>query len=265
MFHKIKGNKNLKFASIIIGAFIIILLVGLIVKSVLGDRAQLGDTISIEYSLYLENGSLMDTNVKSVADKYSIDTQHYEPLTFILGSGQIIKGLDDALINSKAGDKLKVSIKPEEGYGKYDYSLVQKGMPRTVDVGLYSDIPTDKFQEIFGEDPVVGKVIKNDNLPWAFSIIKIEENIVKVKSLVEKDNKVKVQGYDYVVQDINNENITLYSLLKIGDKLTLNTPYGAVPGVIISMNDTSFDIDTNHPLADKVLVFDVEVLEVKKK
>ena len=43
------------------------------------------------------------------------------------------------------------------------------------------------------------------------------------KSLVEKDNKVKVQGYDYVVQDINNENITLYSLLKIGDKLTLNT------------------------------------------
>ena len=66
---------------------------------------------------------------------------------------------------------------------------------------------------------VVGKVIKMI-IFQAFSKLRLK---YWRKSLVEKDNKVKVQGYDYVVQDINNENITLYSLLKIGDKLTLNT------------------------------------------
>ena len=146
MFHKLKSNKNLKFVSIIIGVFIVILLAGLIVKNVLGDKAQIGDIISIEYSLYLENGSLMDTNVKSIADKYNIDTQHYDPLIFALGSGEIISGLDKALVNSKKGDNLHVVINPEDGYGIYDPSLIQNGIPRFVEVPLYSKIPKDKFR-----------------------------------------------------------------------------------------------------------------------
>jgi len=264
MFHKLKSNKNLKFVSIIIGVFIVILLAGLIVKNVLGDKAQIGDTISIEYSLYLENGSLMDTNVKSIADKYNIDTQHYDPLIFALGSGEIISGLDKALVNSKKGDNLHVVINPEDGYGIYDPSLIQNGIPRFVEVPLYSKIPKDKFAEIFSSEPVIGKEINNPNMPWGFSITKIEDDIITIKSIVEKDEKVQVQGYDYLVKEINNENITLYSLLNAGDKISLNSGYGAIYGVIVSMNETSFDIDTNHPLADKVLIFDVKVLDIKK-
>ena len=40
-----------------------------------------------------------------------------DPLPFLQGHGNIIPGLESALEGSKVGDKLEVSIKPEEGYG----------------------------------------------------------------------------------------------------------------------------------------------------
>ena len=40
-----------------------------------------------------------------------------DPLPFLQGHGNIIPGLESAIEGSKVGDKLDVSIEPEEGYG----------------------------------------------------------------------------------------------------------------------------------------------------
>lgn len=64
-----------------------------------------GKTISIEYTLKLEDKTVVDSNVGG------------GPLTFIHGSHQIIPGLEKALEGMKIGDIKEVTVKPEEGYG----------------------------------------------------------------------------------------------------------------------------------------------------
>lgn len=64
-----------------------------------------GSTVSIEYTLTLENKEVIDTNVGG------------EPLTYVQGSSQIIPGLESALTGMKVGDTKQVKVDPEDGYG----------------------------------------------------------------------------------------------------------------------------------------------------
>jgi FKBP-type peptidyl-prolyl cis-trans isomerase SlyD len=64
-----------------------------------------GKQVSIEYTLKLDDKSVIDTNVGS------------EPLTFVQGSHQIIPGLEKELDGMKIGDSKEVSVKPEDAYG----------------------------------------------------------------------------------------------------------------------------------------------------
>lgn len=64
-----------------------------------------GKTVTFEYTLTLENDEVIDTNAGA------------EPLTFTHGSSQIIPGLEDQIMGMKAGDRRKVTVKPEDAYG----------------------------------------------------------------------------------------------------------------------------------------------------
>lgn len=64
-----------------------------------------GKTISLEYTLKLENDAVFDTNVGG------------NPLTFVHGSEQIIPGLEKRLEGMKEGETRNVSVPPEEAYG----------------------------------------------------------------------------------------------------------------------------------------------------
>ena len=66
---------------------------------------QEGKTVAITYTLTLDNGETIDSNVDA------------EPLTFTQGRNQIIPGLEKALAGHAAAETFQVSIQPEEGYG----------------------------------------------------------------------------------------------------------------------------------------------------
>ena len=67
-----------------------------------------GRQVSIEYTLKLEDQTVVDSNVGAA------------PLTYVHGSHQIIPGLEKSLTGMKAGDKKEVTVKPEDGYGPLD-------------------------------------------------------------------------------------------------------------------------------------------------
>jgi FKBP-type peptidyl-prolyl cis-trans isomerase SlyD len=67
-----------------------------------------GKEVSIEYTLKLEDQSVVDTNVGG------------EPLVYVQGSHQIIPGLEKAMEGMKSGENRQITVKPEEGYGKVE-------------------------------------------------------------------------------------------------------------------------------------------------
>lgn len=78
---------------------------------------QEGVLVSIEYTLTDDDGKVLDSNVGK------------EPMTFIHGAGQIVSGLEKELQGMKPGDRKKVRVKPEEGYGVPNRDAFQE-MPR---------------------------------------------------------------------------------------------------------------------------------------
>jgi len=73
-----------------------------------------GKTISMEYTLTLEDKKVLDTNVGG------------EPMNFTQGSHKIIPGLETALEGMKVGESKQVTVEPEVGYGPINPQAVQE-------------------------------------------------------------------------------------------------------------------------------------------
>ncbi len=72
--------------------------------------AKAGDTVSMNYTGRLENGTVFDSNVDP---KFN----HVQPFDFTLGAGQVIAGWDKGIVGMKVGEKKTLTIPPEDGYG----------------------------------------------------------------------------------------------------------------------------------------------------
>ncbi|MFA6048712.1 MAG: peptidylprolyl isomerase [Candidatus Micrarchaeia archaeon] len=78
-----------------------------------------GDSISVDYVGTLEDGTVFDTSVKAVAEKAGLPLRpSYEPLSFAVGAGQMIKGFDAAVVGMKVGEEKTVKIPAKDAYGE---------------------------------------------------------------------------------------------------------------------------------------------------
>lgn len=73
-----------------------------------GITVSSGLQVSIEYTLKLDDKTVLDTNIGS------------EPLTYIQGPLKILPGLEKALDGMRIGESKHVIVKPEDGYGLID-------------------------------------------------------------------------------------------------------------------------------------------------
>ncbi len=64
-----------------------------------------GKKISLEYTVFLADGTQIDSNVGE------------DPLVFTLGSHQVFPALENALMGLKVGDTKQIHLQPEEAYG----------------------------------------------------------------------------------------------------------------------------------------------------
>lgn len=71
-----------------------------------GPAPKAGDRVTVHYTGWLNNGTKFDSSV-----------DRGQPFQFILGRGQVIRGWDEGVATMKIGDKIKLTIPPELGYG----------------------------------------------------------------------------------------------------------------------------------------------------
>jgi FKBP-type peptidyl-prolyl cis-trans isomerase 2 len=70
------------------------------------QQAKKGDTVNVHYHGKLADGTTFDSS------------EGRDPLQFIVGSAQVIKGFDDAMIDMAIGEKKTVNIPVEHAYGE---------------------------------------------------------------------------------------------------------------------------------------------------
>ncbi len=107
--------------------------------------------VVINYTLTLESGKEID---KSPED---------QPLSFITGTGQLIPGLEKALIGRVAGDSAKVVVEPEDAYGP-------------VKDDLFQDVPNSQFPSEAEVKPGMAFEAQGAQGPFMITVAKINDN-----------------------------------------------------------------------------------------
>ena len=150
-------------------------------------KVKNGNTISMHY-------------VGTFDDGVEFDSSHTrnEPISVVVGSGQLIKGLDKALVGMKVGDTKTVNVKPAEGYGDYNEEAI-------------AELPKDTFPADIQENLQVGMVLplilkENPGQPFP---AKAKE--IKDESIVFDLNHPlagKAVNFDVEIMDIEAEAAT---------------------------------------------------------
>lgn len=78
-----------------------------------GDVAKSGDSVTVHYT-----GTFID------GQKFDSSLDRNQPFTFQLGDGQVIKGWDLGVAGMKAGEKRKLTIPYQLGYGASGYGPI---------------------------------------------------------------------------------------------------------------------------------------------
>lgn len=105
--------------------------------------------VSIHYTLTNDEGDVIDTS------------EGREPLRYLQGHGNIIPGLEQALLGLVAGDSANVVVEPEDGYGPVQDSLIQ-AVPREAFDGIDVIEVGMQFQAQTAQGPIPVTVVAVD-------------------------------------------------------------------------------------------------------
>lgn len=135
-----------------------------------------GSKVTMHYSLAIEDGTVVDSTFDAA------------PITFTMGDGTMIEGLEFALVGLEKGDDQSVSIPPNVGFGYPEDEAIQT-------------MALDEFPPDMAPEP--------------------------------------------------------------GQIIAFNMPNGEeIPGTILKVENGAVEVDFNHPLAGREVIFTVKIVDV---
>lgn len=135
---------------------------------------EIGNTIEVHYTGKFEDGEIFDSSIDRT------------PLKFEVGSGQLIKGFDESVLNKNVGDKFTVNISPSDGYGESIETMIveinKDQVPEGIEVGqsLQAIAQNGNPINVIVEKIEGDKVTINANHPLAGKNLIFDIEILKI-------------------------------------------------------------------------------------
>lgn len=153
--------------------------------------------VMIEYTLTLDDGEIYDSSVET------------GPLEYLHGHGQLIAGLEAALMGMRRGDSKDVVVTPDVGYGEYDPEAVEfvpnDALPDDLELepGMSLDLydeESDQEIEAFVAEIRPEGVLLDMNHPLAGETLHFTVKVLEVRSATEEEiahGHVHGEGHDH--------------------------------------------------------------------
>ena len=228
----------------------------------------------------------------------------YQPLVVGVGAHNVIKGFEDGLLGMKEGESRTLTIAPEDGYGPSDPTKIDvvpqlNDIPATQTFMREINVPAIQFNMTFGDenkvgdiisvpgssinmtileigetvklsyDMEVGDIVDGGETLWADEVIEVNSTQIVIRHNVEVGDIIQFPEtpWNSTVLEVTETNITLQHN-PIPDTTiitTVQTMFGPqqVPAQV-HFNETDIILDSNHFLAGKTLIFEVEVVAIEK-
>lgn len=137
---------------------------------------------SFHYTLTDSTGKVLDSS------------EGQEPLSYLHGAGNIIPGLEKALLGKTSGDKLTVSVKAAEAYGERDDTMVQE-LPTSmfsgvdkIEVGMEFHAETEHGLQVVTVTGVADETVTIDgNHPLAGIDLNFDVEVTEVRDASEDE------------------------------------------------------------------------------
>lgn len=113
-----------------------------ITKQGTGEKPAVGDTVQVNYTGRLLSGKIFDTSIQDSAKKAKMadPMRKYEPIKFPVGTSQVIRGWDEALLLMPKGSVAKLVIPSGLGYGEQGMGPIPPFATLVFDVELLNVI-----------------------------------------------------------------------------------------------------------------------------
>ena len=146
---------------------------------------QIADEMAvlIHYKVANHEGELIDSS------------EGEEPLAYIHGAGSIVPGLEQALEGKSVGDKIEVTVSPEDGYGSHEPGKVQT-VPRAafetdtaIEPGMQFQAESEEGDEVIVTVTSVtdDEVTVDANHPLAGQTLRFEVEVVEVRPCTKEE------------------------------------------------------------------------------
>jgi peptidyl-prolyl cis-trans isomerase B (cyclophilin B) len=111
-----------------------------------------GDRVEVDYVGRFADGTVFATTRPDVAADHGLagDGDERSPLSFVVGAGEVVAGLEEAVVGLAAGEETTVTLPPAEAYGEHDPGRVREYDPET-------------FAAMVGAPPRVGDHVEAAN------------------------------------------------------------------------------------------------------
>ena len=138
--------------------------------------AKPGDKVRIHYTATFDNGEVLDSS------------RDREPLQFVLGGGEVIKGLEEGVAGMKEGDSRKVHVTAADAFGERNEkkftTIDRERVPKNLEIKIGMQLKLNKSDG--SSIPVRVTKITDDkvrldtNHPYAGKAINFEIELLEV-------------------------------------------------------------------------------------